>query len=65
MGLEDDFLLADADDETSDGRSLLQDMKQDTDQLVKLLEKGQIKTIHSMEPTLETVFISLTGKELI
>ena len=50
---------------TSDGRSLLQDMKQDTDQLVKLLEKGQIKTIHSMEPTLETVFISLTGKELI
>ena len=50
---------------TSDGRSLLQDMKQDTDQLMKLLEKGQIKTIHSMEPTLETVFISLTGKELI
>ncbi len=28
------------------------------------LEQGRIETIHSTEPTLETVFIELTGKGL-
>lgn len=32
--------------------------------LKEYLEKGLIDTIHSTEPTLETVFIELTGKEL-
>ena len=30
--------------------------------LEKLMEQGQIETIHSSEPTLETVFIELTGR---
>lgn len=50
---------------TKNGSCFIQDMKEDAGKLVKLLEEGQIKTIHSMEPTLETVFISLTGKELV
>ena len=33
--------------------------------LAKLIEEEQILSIHSSEPTLETVFIELTGKELV
>ena len=29
-----------------------------------LIEKGEVETIHSSEPTLETVFIELTGRKL-
>jgi ABC-2 type transport system ATP-binding protein len=32
--------------------------------LEKLMEQGEIETIHSSEPTLETVFIELTGRRL-
>ena len=32
--------------------------------LKKLMEQGEIETIHSSEPTLETVFIELTGRRL-
>ena len=32
--------------------------------LEKLMEQGAIETIHSSEPTLETVFIELTGRRL-
>ena len=31
-------------------------------EIEKLLEQGKIETIHSSEPTLETVFIELTGR---
>lgn len=34
-------------------------------QLAKLCEEGGIASIHSTEPSLETVFISLTGRELL
>lgn len=33
------------------------------EQVVKLLEKGRIETIHSTEPDLETVFMELTGRK--
>ena len=36
--------------------------KSSADKIRELMEKGQIETIHSSEPTLETVFIELTGR---
>jgi ABC-2 type transport system ATP-binding protein len=30
----------------------------------RLIEQGRLETIHSSEPTLETVFIELTGRKL-
>ena len=39
--------------------------KVDSKKLAKLIEDEQILSIHSSEPTLETVFIELTGKELV
>lgn len=39
--------------------------KADFKKLAKLVEEEQIVSIHSSEPTLETVFIELTGKELV
>lgn len=39
--------------------------KADLKKLAKLVEEEQIVSIHSSEPTLETVFIELTGKELV
>ena len=30
-----------------------------------IVENGEVLSIHSSEPTLETVFIELTGKELV
>lgn len=39
--------------------------KVDAKKLAKLIEEEQIISIHSSEPTLETVFIELTGKELV
>lgn len=39
--------------------------KEDSKKLAKLIEDEQIVSIHSSEPTLETVFIELTGKELV
>ena len=32
--------------------------------IAELMAQGQIETIHSSEPTLETVFIELTGRKL-
>ena len=34
------------------------------DRICALLRQGMIETIHSSEPTLETVFIELTGRNL-
>lgn len=39
--------------------------KVDSKKLAKLIEDEQVLSIHSSEPTLETVFIELTGKELV
>lgn len=39
--------------------------KVDSKKLAKLIEDEQILSVHSSEPTLETVFIELTGKELV
>ena len=50
---------------TTKGTGIIRDLKQDMDHIVKLIQAGQVKTIHSMEPTLESVFIELTGKELV
>lgn len=36
----------------------------DMEQLILTLREGMVETIHSSEPTLETVFMELTGKEL-
>ncbi len=30
----------------------------------ELMKEGRVETIHSEEPTLETVFLELTGKKL-
>ena len=32
--------------------------------ITALIRDGRIETIHSKEPTLETVFLELTGKQL-
>ena len=39
--------------------------KADAKKLAKLIEEENVLSIHSSEPTLETVFIELTGKELV
>ena len=36
--------------------------KESAQEIEKLMEQGKIETIHSSEPTLETVFIELTGR---
>ncbi|NLZ70260.1 MAG: ABC transporter ATP-binding protein [Clostridiaceae bacterium] len=38
--------------------------KESAGEIFKLLEAGKIETIHSSEPTLETVFLELTGRKL-
>ena len=38
--------------------------KTSADEISDLMEKGKIETIHSSEPTLETVFIELTGRKI-
>lgn len=50
---------------TAQGESIVLDIKRDAVKIMHLMESGHVKTIHSMEPTLETVFITLTGKELV
>ena len=35
-----------------------------SERIMKLMSEGRIETIHSSEPTLETVFIELTGRKL-
>ena len=32
--------------------------------IAEWIKKGQIETIHSCEPTLESVFLEVTGREL-
>ena len=39
--------------------------KTDTATLERLIREGQIRSIHSTEPTLETVFITKTGRRLV
>lgn len=39
--------------------------KTDLKKLAKVIEEGNVISIHSSEPTLEKVFIELTGKELV
>ena len=38
--------------------------KESAEQISKLLEEEKVETIHSSEPTLETVFLELTGRKL-
>lgn len=42
----------------------LEDDQGSADRIRKLMSEGKIETIHSSEPTLETVFIELTGRKL-
>lgn len=49
----------------SDGRDLeLPCGEKSADTIYDLLKAGRIETIHSSEPTLETVFLELTGRKL-
>jgi len=41
------------------------DDEEDQRRLYQLLQMGQVETLHSQEATLEEIFISLTGKELV
>ena len=51
---------------TKDGKEItFKDNKTDQKKLIKLIEEDNILTIHSLEPTLETVFIEMTGKDLV
>ena len=48
-----------------DGRSLeLPNTAEAAGQVYEYLQDGQIETIHSTEPDLESVFLELTGKHL-
>ena len=38
--------------------------KESADEIGRLMEEGLVETIHSSEPTLETVFLELTGRKL-
>ena len=49
----------------TDGRRYsLEETGQNARQISQWLENGKIETIHSCEPTLETVFLEVTGREL-
>lgn len=51
---------------TKDNKELtFKSNKTDSKKLAKLIEDENVLSIHSSEPTLETVFIELTGKELV
>ncbi len=51
---------------TKDNKELVfKSNKTDAKKLSKLIEEENVLSIHSSEPTLETVFIELTGKELV
>ena len=39
-------------------------MMESAGEIGRLIEQGRLETIHSSEPTLETVFIELTGRKL-
>lgn len=51
-------------DAIKNGKSMLTDLIHD-DQFMKHLQEGRLRSIHSKEPTLEDVFIELTGRRLI
>lgn len=38
--------------------------KSSMEKLISYLERGELETIHSTEPNLETVFMELTGRKL-
>ena len=49
----------------TDGADVELERNDDTaDKICELLKSGKIETIHSSEPTLETVFLELTGRNL-
>lgn len=51
---------------TKDNKKLtFKSNKTDSKKLANLFENEEVLSIHSSEPTLETVFIELTGKELV
>lgn len=51
---------------TKDNKEIiLKNSKENASKIAKMLEQETILSIHSSEPTLETVFIKLTGKELV
>jgi len=51
---------------TKDNKELtFKSNKTDSKKLATLFENEEVLSIHSSEPTLETVFIELTGKELV
>ena len=44
-----------------------EEFRQDADaaeKIAELIRQGKLETIHSEEPTLETIFLELTGKKL-
>ena len=49
---------------TDGSRYSLEENGQNARQISQWLENGKIETIHSCEPTLETVFLEVTGREL-
>lgn len=44
---------------------VLHENKENIEKIHHYMEKGEIETIHSCEPTLEDVFIEVTGRELV
>lgn len=44
---------------------VLKNTKANANKIAKMFEQEEVLSIHSSEPTLETVFIKLTGKELV
>lgn len=55
----------DIDITTKDGKEIILNAKKDRNKIIDLFDKDNILSIHSKEPTLETIFIELTGKELV
>lgn len=49
---------------TDGTRHLLEQSSQTAEKIASWMSSGQIETLHSCEPTLETVFLEVTGREL-
>ena len=49
---------------TDGSRHLLEQSSQTAEKIASWMDSGRIETLHSCEPTLETVFLEVTGREL-
>ena len=49
---------------TDGTKHLLEQSSQAAEKIASWMDSGQIETLHSCEPTLETVFLEVTGREL-